>query len=201
MNVGLFLTNSASIQRPLRRLQRRFRARRMKAFLHYFSVTPDTRILDVGGINSTSNHPGVVLMWNDIRAQVTTFNIREPADVIGDARNMPLDSGSFDVAFCNSLIEHIGAESDQRKCASEIRRVARSYYIQCPNRWFPLEVHWPIPLPLLHWLPRKWFNPSPDSSSLRLLSAKELHSMFPEAVIWRERFFGFTKSIIAVYRP
>jgi hypothetical protein len=37
-------------------------------------------------------------------------------------------------------------------------------------------------------------------SDIRLLSASELQRLFPDAVIVRERFLGFTKSLIA-YRP
>jgi ABC-type dipeptide/oligopeptide/nickel transport system ATPase component len=36
---------------------------------------------------------------------------------------------------------------------------------------------------------------------IRLLDARELRSLFPRAKLWRERFLGMTKSLIAVKQP
>ena len=36
---------------------------------------------------------------------------------------------------------------------------------------------------------------------IRLLDAAELRSLFPNARLWRERFLGMTKSLIAVKQP
>src|SRR2546427_625776 len=32
------------------------------------------------------------------------------------------------------------------------------YYLSTNNRWWPLEGHYGLPLPLVSWLPRTWAN-------------------------------------------
>ena len=114
--------------------------------------------------------------------------------------------------------EHVGGREAQTRFAREVMRTGRGYWVQTPNRWFPLEPH--LLTPIVHWLPRKlqrawvtnwtvwdWVErPSPDRrqfyirhflEDIRLLSASELAALFPDAEIHRERSFGLTKSLIA----
>jgi hypothetical protein len=86
--------------------------------------------------------------------------------------------------------------------------------VQTPNRWFPVDPHYLVPL--FHWLPRRlqialltrfdigWLRSGGDAhaaetlvDSIRLLDARDLARLFPGATIWRERFFGLTKSLTA----
>jgi hypothetical protein len=60
------------------------------------------------------------------------------------------ETKSFDIVFSNSLIEHLPREL-QQAFAAECQRVGRHFYIQTPNKWFPVELH--ILLPIIHWLP------------------------------------------------
>ena len=49
------------------------------------------------------------------------------------------------------------SEERQRAFAAEIKRVGTQYFVQTPNRWFPVESHtW---LPFLGWLPRRMLPP------------------------------------------
>lgn len=195
---------------------RSFRKDRMAAFQRTFRLTPPTRILDVGGTR---------LNWTllSARPQITLLNLpgSGEATVIGDGRHLPFRDRAFDIVFSNSVIEHISSVEDQRRFAGEVRRTGRAYWVQTPDRRFPIEPH--LVTPFLHWLPMRlraaiarrftvWSlleRPSPDrwefyirhcSEEVRLLGAKEFQSMFPEAEIVRERFLGLSKSLIAVWK-
>lgn len=204
------------------RMMRRFRQRRMREFVACFGVTQETTILDVGGTPANWLLAGVqprVTLLNTPRGQERgqggfTF-------VSGDGRALPFRDRSFEIVFSNSVIEHVGSRDDQRRFADEVRRVGTRYWVQTPNRWFPLEQH--LLTPFVHWLPRNWQRevvsnwtvwdwierPSPDRrefyirhylEDVRLLSARELGKLLPDAEIVRERKLGWTKSIIAIRR-
>ena len=122
--------------------------------------------------------------------------------VEADARALPFEDGSFDIAYSNSVIEHLDP-GDRERFAGEIRRVAGRYLVQTPNRWFPVEPH--VLLPGFQFLPksarrRLWrLGVSKDEfADIRLLDATELRRLFPDAVIVRERLGGLTKSLIAI---
>src|SRR5205823_6414361 len=131
--------------------------------------------------------------------------------VYGDARQMHMfGSRDFDMCFSNSVIEHVGTIDDQLRMAQEIRRVARGYFVQTPNAYFPLEPHFLVPgwqfLPMslrAHLLQRRdlgWMKRVKDPQmarraveSIRLLTAAELQRLFPDGQIHRERVGPFTK--------
>jgi len=185
-------------------------------FVEYLEVTPQTRVLDVGGS---------LLNWqfSPIRPRLTILNVTPPPEslpgdvewVIEDARDMPFDDRSFDVVFSNSVIEHVGDFDDQKKCANEIRRVGQRYFVQTPNYYFPVEPHFITPF--IHWLPRSvgrkllWLTARniiignrSDTERLfqevRLLKPNEMRELFPDAEIRFERFLGLPKSILAIKR-
>jgi hypothetical protein len=128
---------------------RRFRPRRMREFVAIFHVTPDTTILDVGGSTPT---------WDLLpdRYNVTLLNLDNGSPlgsmphIIGDGRAIRLPDKSFEIVFSNSVIEHVGGLEDQKRFASEISRVGKRYYVQTPNRGFPIEPHFLVPF--IHWL-------------------------------------------------
>ena len=79
----------------------------------------------------------------------------------------------------------------------------RRWFVRTPNRAFPIEPH--ALLPFVHWLPRRagralWrLGVSGDPyDEVRLLGARELRRLFPDAVIVRERAGPLTKSLLAV---
>jgi hypothetical protein len=98
--------------------------------------------------------------------------------------------------------------------AAECKRVGAQYYVQTPNKWFPIEPH--LLTPIIHWLPRElqrrllrnftvWglmTRPSEQRckslmQEICLLDEQSLRRLFPEADIWHERVLGLTKSLMA----
>jgi hypothetical protein len=135
-----------------------------------------------------------------------------PGDV---TRLETVEDLKYDVAFSNSVIEHVGNLYQQNRFAREIQRVATCYVLQTPNRYFPLEPHFYVPffpfIPLgirtaLHRRFRLgWFAREPDElkariecDEIRLLTRKELALLFPKAGIHTERLGGLIKSFIVV---
>ena len=120
--------------------------------------------------------------------------------------------------FSNSVIEHVGDGATQSRFASEAMRVGRRFWVQTPNRWFPVEQH--MLTPFVHLMPRvlsalivrrftvwQWTHkPTEDRRQsyvehflrdIRLLTATDMRRLFPGAQIRKERFLLFTKSLIA----
>lgn len=191
----------------------------MRLFERTFQISARTRILDVGG------SPPI---WNlaTVRPQLTIVNLPTAivpagpsvARVAADGCLLPFPNAAFDIVFSNSVIEHVGAHR-QQQFASEIARVGRYYWVQTPNRRFPVELH--LILPFIHYLPKPlqraiaerftiWqllarpseaqrrFGIEHFLTELSLLSPRELQSLFPDARILCERFAGLSKSLIAV---
>lgn len=211
-----------------------FRGRRHADFRRRLDVQGGERILDVGGYPAVWDGTGLGGMVTCLNLDIeddTSNPGRDPAPEVmvhgagsrpdvprrvrGDARDLPFADGAFDVAFSNSVIEHVGAWEDQRRFAAEIRRVAPRLWVQTPNRWFPVEPH--LVAPLVHFLPRRvqpvvarWATPwgwenRPTAgqarafiAGIRLLTFREMRELFPDCEILRERWMGMTKSFIAV---
>jgi len=196
-----------------------FRRRRMQRFARAMGIGPETRVLDVGGTPDAWRllpEPPRVTLLNTPRASEEVGP--ESSWVAGDGRALPFRDGAFDVVFSNSVIEHVGSGESQARFAGEAMRVGRRFWVQTPNRWFPLEQH--LLLPLVHWLPRRWqrvlaprlslvhlaLGLTPDRrefylrhyvEDVRLLDAAGLRALFPGAKLVRERFCGWTKSLVA----
>ena len=179
----------------------RARRKRFRAYHAALGPTATDRILDIGCGSSG-------LAGFEPAADVTGLDADEQPDypgrrfVRGDATRLPFETGEFDIAYSNSLVEHLAPE-DRPAFATEVRRVARRYWIQTPNRHFPVEPH--VLLPAYHWLPQaaqrrlwRFGRLEGDYEPIHLLDEDELRELFPDATILRERFGGLTKSLIAV---
>jgi len=210
------------IAERLANVQKSFRMKRMRRFAAAFAITPRTRILDVGGtpdIWGLLPRARRVVLINMPRADESRQSAAAGMEYVhGDGCHLPFADGSFDIVFSNSVIEHVGEPEAQLRFAQEIRRTGRGYWVQTPNRFFPIETH--LLMPFVHLLPRAWrafivrrftvwhwiHRPGAEEkrfyiehfvNDIRLLSAGEMQRLFPDAVILRERFLGFTKSLIA----
>jgi SAM-dependent methyltransferase len=198
-------------------LAARLRRRRFSLFEGLLArLAGPLRILDVGGL------PGFwrVIRFDRAGVSITLLNVdpvSEPTGfrcVKGDARDMRMfRDGEFDVVFSNSVIEHVGAFADQQAMAAEVRRVGKRYFVQTPNKYFPIEPHFLVPgfqfLPdhvRAGWLARRRVGWYPRAESyeaalaevtrIRLLSRSQFQRLFPEGRLHRERFLGLTKSFV-----
>src|ERR1700683_884345 len=136
-------------------LQRRFRARRMLLLARTVGLTREMRVLDVGGTveiwRLAPVMPRLVLL-NQARARYEIGSTE--AVVLGDGVSLPFADQSFDLVFSNSVIEHVGGREEQARFASEIARVGKQYWVQTPNRYFPIAHH--LWTRFVHWLPHHW---------------------------------------------
>lgn len=164
----------------------RARARRAATFRQSFSLTSETRILDLGSETGANIH--AVLQGTEVRPENVYIADIDPDAVelgrrhygfvpvaIDETGSLPFPDGYFDIVYCSSVIEHVTvpksrvwelrsgtefrreARERQRVFAAEVHRLGRQYFVQTPYRHFPIESHsW---LPLVAWLPRRALVP------------------------------------------
>ncbi len=202
-------------------LANRLRRKRFALFLDMIRKMPrPIRIIDVGGTElfwkqmGFTEQPGIEITLLNLKSESTeTPGFRSMA---GDARNMKqFGNKEFDLAFSNSVIEHVGSFREQIQMAAEMQRIAKKIYLQTPNYFFPLEPHFLFPLfqflPLwlkvwlimnfsLGWYPKITNNQKAIEICLniRLLKKSELQTLFPGSKIHKEYFAGFVKSFIVI---
>ncbi len=133
--------------------------------------------------------------------------------VVANACQLPYADRSFDLAFSNSVIEHVGGWHEQVRFAEELLRCGSQMYLQTPNKWFPIEPH--LLTLFIHWLPFsvqrrlvRWCSiwglvTRPDMRTidaclkgLKLLSRVEVEQLFPGCDIRYERLLGLVKSFV-----
>lgn len=191
---------------------RRWRESRYRLFVQACDLSPTDTIIDVGAgwgaLLERFNRVNPITAL-DLHPQPSEWLSSPNVTVVqGDGTQLPFGDAQFDVAFSNSVIEHVPPDL-QAKFAAEVSRVARRYFVQTPNRYFPIEPHYQ--LPFFQFLPRRtrqalnrrftlgWQGKG-EWEEITLLSARDLERLFPDAEIRRERVLGLTKSLIAVRR-
>ncbi len=183
-------------------LARRARRRRWRLYRRLIAPRPGETVVDVGcgPAGLAAFEPDAAITGVD-RVNRPGYAAGERRFVRADARALPFPDGAFDIAWSNSVIEHLDP-ADRPRFAAEVRRVAGRYFVETPNRWFPVEPH--VLLPAFQFLPRAarqrlWrLGVSDDPfTDIRLIDAAELRRLFPDARIVRERFGPLTKSLIA----
>jgi hypothetical protein len=189
------------------------RRKRMQVFIAKMNIRGGETVIDLGGVPQ---------FWNDcpFPLKITVVNlpgslVRDHGDgrhtftfVEGSACDLPeFADHSFDIAFSNSVIEHVGPASFQQALAHEARRLAPRYWVQTPSIWFPIEAHthmpfwWAYPEPMKAWFIRNWRQKLPAWTEMiegtTVIKRDALVQMFPDATLWTERFAGFAKSYVA----
>jgi len=216
-------------------LSRTSRQRRARLFQETLQPQASDRILDLGG--GTGDHFAALFPFreNVTIADLSAEDLARAAQVHGFATRqidgsgpLPFADAAFDIVFCSSVLEHVtgpkaqildmddgaafaaAARHHQAQFAREIRRIGRGYFVQTPYRYFPVESHTWLPMPIVI-LPRRLqkkvmalfgrFWPKRSEADWHLLVGREMAGLFPDAAIHREWRFGFVKSLIAVRRP
>jgi hypothetical protein len=207
-------------------------SRRADLFVELVGVRPGASVLDLGGQDGEF----MTRVRERVDVRVTIADIGEEAlarargrgfetVALSEGERLPFDDGTFDVVFCNSVIEHVTLPKEecvsgrftnrewverslesQRAFAREIERVGRGYFVQTPHRAFPVEAHtW---LPLVGWMPhdatvrlvrlsdRYWVKHC-GYVDWNLLDERDMRRLFPSAAIHVERVLGLPKSLIA----
>jgi hypothetical protein len=226
MKIGddMKLVRKVSDHRQEGSLANKLRKKRFALFSSLISTLPrPLKILDVGGTEQFWESMGFhdegdieIIILNLEKNPVSRPNF---VSAVGDARNLEqFKDNEFDIAFSNSVIEHINTFDGQMLAAKEIMRVGIRYFVQTPNRYFPIEPHFLFPffqlLPVrlrfllirnfkIGWYSGWTDNKPPESQraweiarEIRLLSKRELTRLFPGAKLFRERFLGLNKSFI-----
>jgi hypothetical protein len=207
-------------------ISQRFREKRFKFFISLLKKVDSDKaiqILDIGGtenfwerMNFTENNNIIITLLNLKKVETKKRNL---ISVKGDACDLSsFKEKQFDVVFSNSVIEHLFSFENQKKMADEVIRVGRYYYVQSPNYYFPLEPHWLFPffqfLPFsvrvfltmnfnLGYYKKRLTKEDAIKTvqEVKLLTEKQMKELFPSARVYREIFFGLTKSITMYYFP
>ncbi len=221
VSAGGSLIRSLADNSDSRSLATRMRRRRFELFLSLLrTLKGRVEILDIGG---TQQFWDLMLGDDPADIRVTLLNIEHQqvsssrfVSAAGDARSLPqFPKLSFDVVFSNSVIEHVGGYNEQSRMASEIQRIGKRYFVQTPNKRFPLEPHFLFPwfqyLPvaarawLVHRFDVGWYKRIPEPAaaraeveSIQLLTRRRFSALFPGARIHEEKIAGLTKSFVAI---
>lgn len=203
-----------NLYKVLIEIGRKFRGRRFNEFTQTMLIAETDRVLDVGGHHHT---------WEAFahKENITILNIQLPEEMPppykwleGNACTMDMfQDREFDIVFSNSVIEHVGDYTAQRKMANEIIRVGKRYWIQTPYKHFPIEPHFVFPFfqycpaSLKFIIAKYWPFSFPKSMNanavamakeVRLLTKTEMKELFPHALLKEEKLFGLTKSVMAI---
>ena len=206
----------------------RLRSRRITPFLQMvkaiFQQHGYVNVIDVGGMENYW-HMVPPQYLEDHKVSITLVNLpgMPLPDDHGPFRFVNADGcdlsffadNSFHIAHSNSVIEHVGDWARMTQFSKELQRVARKYFVQTPNYWFPLEPHFMSPF--FHWLPKPfqvWLvmhlslghfdrASSVDEAvqtveGTRLLNKSMFHELFPEAELRTERYLFMSKSFVAI---
>ena len=207
MGLRTWLVRQSLSDRTSGSLASRLRHRRWQLVRSVLQLSGTESVVDVGGTDKSwwfAAWKGVLVRCN-LDRDAASAGLR----VVADGCALPFSDGRFDIAFSNSVIEHLNSQAAQVRFANEFRRVGRRYFLQTPNKWFPIEPHYLFPLfqflpvGLQRWLHTHFdigtFKRTDPFGTIRLMNRAELRRLFPEARIVPERLGPFVKSWYVVY--
>jgi SAM-dependent methyltransferase len=180
----------------------RSRKKKFDQFLRFVAPRPYETLVDVGvntkEYSAVDNYLEKFYFYPENITAVgigdfSVFRERYPKikSLEGDGRALPFADNSFDIAYSNAVIEHVGCtRADQLQFLTELVRVSKRGYLTTPNRHFPIEIHTRTPLfhlllskrmfdSFLVCIGKKWAT----GDYMHLLSEKDIHSLFADAHI------------------
>ena len=178
----------------------RARTRRHRRLFALTGATPRSHVVDIGcgRLGLRAHEPDLDVTGVDVAPRPEYPGPFVRADATD---RLPFEDGTFDLAYCSSVVEHVEA-SRRARFAAELRRVARGWYVQTPAFSFPVEPH--ALLPFAHWLPeplrrRYWrLGVAGEWEDIRLLRRREMAALFGDP--FAERVGPLAKSWVSVRR-
>jgi hypothetical protein len=187
------------------------RKKRMRLFQNIITPAEGMRVLDLGGRPEIWDYVKPVL-------EITCLNLpgilnasyethHKIKFVEGDACNIAdYNFGDFDIVFSNSVLEHVGDIRKRIQFANEVKRLSKTYWVQTPCKYFPIEAHcgmpfwWFYPQWLKTYFLSRWSKKLPAwaemVSGTTVISEPELKNLLPDSTIITE-YFIFPKSLVA----
>jgi len=183
----------------VRRISARARRRVFDLFMQTMRPKAQDRILDIGTSDDTGIESNMLEQLYPDRKNLTCASLTTGEKIlaaysgvrhvrIAPGQPLPFGDNEFDIVHSNAVLEHVGSRECQRRFIAEMCRVAPRRFLAVPNRRFPVEPH--TCLPLIHYLPQKWFrrllrNTRYDcwsrEENLNYISASDIRKMWPKA--------------------
>jgi len=208
----------------LRGILRREQRKIYRRFEGFFPPNPGWTVLDVGTNGSLTDAKDYFLHnLYPYRQQITACGLEEPDRFkqvfpecayvqVERGEGLPFEEQSFDLVFCNAVVEHVGSREVQREFVRELLRVGRNVFMTTPNRWHPIEFH--TTTVLLHYLPapvyRRVFRAMgmeffSKEENLNLLDERTVRSLVPAQAspnleIGFHQFLCFRSNILVAVR-
>lgn len=143
------------------------RSRKYKLFIDLFKPTSETKVLDVGASEREYRLTANILEKKyPYPENITALGVdnfdkfcdRYPRVKVSNYNGelFPFKDKTFDVCWCNAVVEHVGDFKKQELFLNEIVRVSKRSFITTPNKYFIYEPHTSILL--LHYLPKDLFD-------------------------------------------
>ena len=197
------------------------RAKRFDLLLQTFPKLDGMNVLDLGGRvefwNAAPVRPKHLTIVNSVESEAGAA-ASWCTQLVDDACNLSSEqlTQTYDLVFSNSTIEHVGDIRRMQAFARSVKDHASSYWIQTPNKRFPIEPHVIFPLhqylplfakalvirfwPLVHSNPSTLERARNIALETELLTRRQMAMLFPDAEIISETWGAAlpAKSLIAV---